>query len=670
MYSLNIPLSNNVDFSEKKELVSYLKKAKTDRVFILFNQILNAPDELERELKLLGNTIDFFNRNGIKTGVWIFPTIGYGNPQANIFLGKNTDFTRIKTLFIKNKDNFLIKNKRFTYGSFCPLDKNFAKAFAELVSKVALYTDTILFEDDFSITSMDFREMTCCCKLHMAEFCKRTNEKITSESLADKVYFGDAKYRKIWYDIKKDTMLGFLKTVREKVDEVAPKTRVGLCANRSSFDLDGATIQEMAKTVAGTTKPLIRLTGAPYWEEANLATNIETVRLQTHWLDETDVEIISEGDTYPRPRYRVPANHLEYFDMILRADGKTDGIYKYMLEYNSNVLYEKGYLDRHIKNLKTYEYIDKLFSDKQTVGVNIFENQSKIRNYTFDETESFEKIAPYYIFDTVSPTSLVMCKDNSLPTAYNAPGYAHIVFGENAKYINDKMLSDGLILDFKAAKILNEKGTDVGFKSYTKASKPFTEFFTAENDVIAIGNTNTDFIGDYFDVKLKETAIADSLFSYLGVKYSLTRNSTQSASANFPACYKYENSAGQRFLVYTFTASTVHVRKIVPWTTGLFRSYYRQNQLINGIEWVQRKKLPAVCVGNPDLFILCKSDDNELSVGLWNLSADSIPDAVISLDKRYASVECYNTNGILRDNQVFLSEEISPFGYAFLRLKK
>ena len=69
MYSLNIPLSNNVDFSEKKELVSYLKKAKTDRVFILFNQILNAPDELERELKSLGNTIDFFNRNGIKTGV-------------------------------------------------------------------------------------------------------------------------------------------------------------------------------------------------------------------------------------------------------------------------------------------------------------------------------------------------------------------------------------------------------------------------------------------------------------------------------------------------------------------------------------------------------------------------------------------------------------------------
>lgn len=92
--------------------------------------------------------------------------------------------------------------------------------------------------------------------------------------------------------------------------------------------------------------------------------------------------------------------------------------------------------------------------------------------------------------------------------------------------------------------------------------------------------------------------------------------------------------------------------------------------MINGIEWVQRKKLPAVCVGNPDLFILCKSDDKELSVGLWNLSADSIPDAVISLDKRYASVECYNTNGILRDNQVFLSEEISPFGYAFLRLKK
>ena len=670
MYSLYIPMFYNEDYSQKEELVSYLKKAKTDRVFILFNQILNDPIKLERELAALSNVIGFFDRNGIKTGVWIFPTLGCGNPKSIIQLGENTDFTRIKTLIVGNVYDSGVRNKRFTYGSFCPMDKNFTKAIAELIAKVALYTDTIFLEDDFSITGMDFRDMTCCCKLHMAEFRKRTNEKIATKDLADKVYFGDKKYRDIWYDIKKDTVLDFFKAIRKKVDEVAPETRVGFCANRRSFDLDGATIQEMAKTLAGNTKPLIRLTGAPYWEEANLATNIETVRLQTHWLGNDGMEIVSEGDTCPRPKCRVSANFLEYFDMILRADDKTDGIYKYMVEYKSKILYDTGYLDRHIKNMKTYEYIDKIFSGKQTVGVNIFENQSKIRNYTFDETETFEKIAPYYVFDTASPTSLVMSKDNSLPTAYDAPGYARIVFGENAKYVDEDMLSDGMVLDFKSAKLLHDRGIDVGFERYVKTSRPFTEIFTAENDVVVIKKTNADFDGDYFDMKLKDGAIVDSWFSHESVGTSLTGRNPHLAKSAFPACYKYENSAGQRFMVYSFTASTVHVRCISPWTTGLFRCYYRQTQLISGIEWVQRKKLPAVCVGNPDLFILCKSDDKELSVGLWNFSTDNIPEAIVTLDKEYASVECYNTTGVLRGNQVCLTEEITPYGYAFLTLKK
>ena len=96
MYSLYIPMFYNEDYSQKEELVSYLKKAKTDRVFILFNQILNDPVKLERELAALNNVIGFFERNGIKTGVWIFPTLGCGNPKSIIQLGENTDFTRIK----------------------------------------------------------------------------------------------------------------------------------------------------------------------------------------------------------------------------------------------------------------------------------------------------------------------------------------------------------------------------------------------------------------------------------------------------------------------------------------------------------------------------------------------------------------------------------------------
>ena len=59
-----------------------------------------------------------------------------------------------------------------------------------------------------------------------------------------------------------------------------------------------------------------------------------------------------------------------------------------------------------------------------------------------------------------------------------------------------------------------------------------------------------------------------------------------------------------------------------------------------------------------------------MSVGLWNFSTDNIPEAIVTLDKEYASVEYYNTTGVLSGNQVRLTQEISPYGYAFLTLKK
>ncbi|MFR6641685.1 MAG: hypothetical protein ACLUSP_10530 [Christensenellales bacterium] len=158
-----------------------------------------------------------------------FPTLGCGNPKSIIQLGANTDFTRIKTLIVGNVYDSGVRNKRFTYGSFCPMDKNFTKAIAELIAKVALYTDTIFLEDDFSITGMDFRDMTCCCKLHMAEFRKRTNEKIATKDLADKVYFGDKKYREIWYDIKKTPYSTFLKPFAKSRRSRARNSRGLLC---------------------------------------------------------------------------------------------------------------------------------------------------------------------------------------------------------------------------------------------------------------------------------------------------------------------------------------------------------------------------------------------------------------------------------------------------------
>ena len=176
-------------------------------------------------------------------------------------------------------------------------------------------------------------------------------------------------------------MVNFLKALRDAVDKVNPDFRIGVSASRLNYDIDGATIQELATVAAGNTKPFVRLTGAPYWARENntLSAVIESNRMQFGWFLDSDIEIITEGDPYPRPRIKLPASYLEVYDQILRASGDNDGIYKYVTAYSQGPGYEDGYINFHKKNKDLYKLIDKLFDGKKAVGLRPYVRQQKLK---------------------------------------------------------------------------------------------------------------------------------------------------------------------------------------------------------------------------------------------------------------------------------------------------
>lgn len=141
--------------------------------------------------------------------------------------------------------------------------------------------------------------------------------------------------------------------------------------------------------------------------------------------------------------------------------------------------------------------------------------------------------------------------------------------------------------------------------------------------------------------------------------------------APIPACYVYENADGQRFAVYTFVAMwACPYDNFSPWVTGLFRNVYRQKQLNSVIPWAMRAPLPAVCEGHPDLFVLCKKDKDGMTVGLWNLHADAVRNAVVTLDCDYKSLNAtVGGEGELSGNTVTLTSEIKPYECVILDLK-
>lgn len=648
-YKVLVPVYNRQFTQRQKDLlVEQLQKAKTDMVMLTFQRVICNEQMLEEEKKVFVENKVYFESKGLTVGAWLFPSIGYGGTTTKGKYDNNADeiYTRIK--------NF---NGEDVYA-YCPLDEKFVKDFIQTI-KVLCSTGVsfILFEDDYTVSGGKSYDFGCACPLHMKLYEELLGRPVSYDELKEALYSGGPNdIRTMWHHATSQTLEDLTVKIEEAVHKDYPNVRIGLSANSSSFCAEGVEITKLAKIIAGNNRPFIRLTGAPYWKHAlSFATNVEAIRLQSFWCSDEEIELVSEGDTFPRPRHWIPANYLEHYDMMIRADGKTSGILKYMLDYTSNADYETGYVDRHCRNEVHYEEIERRFAGKKGVGLNVFECTMTSEKISYNEV-----FTPNIWFQNgFLPTmSQELCVDNSIPTAYGDGESASIVFGESAYFVTDDVLSRGVVLDGMAALILQEKGIDVGLRRWETASEIFAEYFCEEEEYISVTLDNP---GTIYRFELDKNAEIKSVFlEGSGVLANVSGDISN--CPHCPACYYYKNKQGQRFLVYSFVAHTVRVRG--GWHKGMFRHYLRQDQLIRQISRLQGHALPAVCPGHPQLYLLCKKDMDSMAVGIWNPFPDEVLDPVITLDREYEKVDFYNCEGCLFGNRVVLREQIPPFGFA------
>lgn len=613
-YDISVPL-NNYHFQRmgREALVAQLKQMGVKRVFLTRNTYTMDKNKLASELALLKDNCAYLKSHGFSVGVW-----GWSFIMTET--GDNYNCLTSLTGRIDPKER-------------CPLDPGFREFVGEYMKALAQTgVEIILFDDDFRLGW--WIGMTCACPGHLARMSQLLGEEVTLEGLKEKVLSGGKNpYRDALMSVNAEALTGFAKHVREAVDTVAPHVRMGLCANMSLWDIDGVDAATISRLLAGNTKPFLRLIGAAYWPTRcmsdishPLGAVIEFSRMERSWFGD-DIEVVGEGDPYPRPRYYVPSSYLELFDTALQADGGLDGIMKYAFDYLSNPTYETGYVEAHCRNRALYSQIREVFSKKSACGIRIYEKLNKFGDMVIPQDLADSYDAKKIFFSMAGKLTAA----SAIPSTYDGLGTCGIAFSENVKTVPEEALRHGLIIDAKAARLLEEQGIDTGIVRRGSKVHVTQEIYAQPEEYVAANYTA-------YVTEVSEQAQVLSWFSYM----------EDGTTKQAPASYYYENEAGHRYLVFTFD---MYFNQ-----ESTYRNYMRAKQIQEAARYLSGQPLPAVIQGHPDLYVMTKKDaQGTMAVGLWNIFADAIHAPVITLDDNYRTIRFINCTGTLEGNLVTLS---------------
>lgn len=625
MYKISVPLMNShIKRNGRERTLEEVRRFGAERVLLALDRYELDADKRRNIMSEFEDNCRFFKENGFEVGAWIW----------TFWIKENKTFTNMRSVSGAEIKEFM-----------CPKDENFVRFSAAYIKDIAKTgVDIIQFDDDFRYGALS-DSPACLCNRHIAEINRITGENSTREELEKHIVSGGKnKYRDAYLKANGDAFRNYAAEIRKAVDEINPNIRIGACACMSSWDIDGTNAAELAKILAGNTRPFVRLIGAPYWAVSDAWGNglqdvVELERMESSWTRGDNIEIIAEGDVFPRPRTRCPANYLEGFDMAIRASGCTDGILKYGIDYISNADYETGYAKFHERNRSKYAKIDEMFGNKVCCGVRVYESMNKLS----------DMVMPTAVNSSVNIENLFFSKAartlafNSIPTVYEGKGICGIVFDENARNLPLCALENGLIIDIAAAEILAARGIDIGIESF--GAEIFGEapldgggcehFLNDDNHIL------TESVRVY-DIKLKPNAKILS--------------DTKTSSGIIPMSYRYENSNGNRFLVLNINTRSDS-------GSNVLKHYARSKQYSENIPWLSGNKLPAYVYGNPALYMICKKNGNSMAVGLWNFFADTAINPIVELDGEYGGIEFLNTGGALHGDKVYLND-IPPFGFA------
>ncbi len=516
-------------------------------------------------------------------------------------------------------------------GTACPLDPDFVAHISRAMALLATSgADVLVFDDDFRLSHHGPNaRFGCFCPLHLEQVAAATGQRWEAQTLARVVLEGGpSEIRDVWLGVQRKALLGLACAVERAVHAVNSDIRLGLCGVITHFTgHDGVEPAELCRALAGPTKPYLRTSGAPYWarmDPTDIPFVVSYTRLQVHWLQAAGMDIVAEGDTWPRTRFHSPASFLNGFQEALVAAG-APGNLMHAFPERQRPGYEKGYLDVVARNLPRRSSLREARpAHAVELGVTPLVKMGWFRHW--DPRAAGH--AHRGIFDLVPGTvrwlnrlgvPLALGEEGATPLTLLGPGW----FGETRASL-ERLLRRGALIDAVAARRLMKMGIDVGVAALRPAEAyPLAERYDDEafhgalaGEVIPVIERARRFY------HITPKAGARPISTFLG------RNGKEL----FPGVLLYENAAGMRFCLVPFEVGETSGKEMVP--LPLF-NYARQEQLIHAFAWLGRRPFPVAAYRMPDLHLIAlrDADSGETVIYVQNAHPDVLASFTLRLDR-------------------------------------
>ena len=601
---------------------------------------------VEKYAEAFGQLQKGLEGSGVEAGILVQSLVGHG------WAGSATS---------QDPMEYAVNQKNQTVYRYCMLDPKFRKYTHDAMVLLAKqHPAFFLMDDDMRTINNGPNGVECFCASHMKLYNERMPRKFKdARELIDyleKAPSSDPVVQ-IFEQIRRETLLGYAKLVRDAIDEVDPSIKCGYCSGGGEYLLAG----DIARTLAGKNESFMRINDGNYLEMWSQEFNdvMYHCAFKSRAAGKIDY-ILDESDTCPHSRYAKSAISMHSHITGAILNGASGGKLWITNLQNKDVKSSTAAYEKILKEHRAF--YDALLAEMPHVSW-----QGPVTPLV-DVTRNFNPARARQSFFALQDWQIKLLNRYGIPAHYE-----YVEKGADAVYMLDGTLA-ACLSDEELRTVLSGKALVDGYAAIRIAERgmasllgctPVPEAYRTSGETMAfppyykMRHQNNGSLPKLTRVAKEAVVLSD---------LKLIDRSTGETTYVAPGTILYRNPLGGTVVTRSLAVGVNRYNDEAPEIKAF---------LLNIFERLSPDLVPFYVGEEQPVYFRCgKRDDGGYLLALVNLSFDALENIDIRTKKSVKTVEFLDGDGVYKplkfktcENGIVIAQSVASYEPLILRVR-